>query len=138
MKSKAVVNVDPFIIVVNVHVLDHQIIIDKPNVPIPWDFHGIVRWQIDGPDDAAFDPAAGVKFQVDNAPFTPYRVSAKVWEMDVRNTNNAVVSIPFKYTLNLTDGNAVIVDDPTVENDSPPKPVARRVRRPRRNARARV
>ena len=139
MKRKAVVNVSPLSpIIVNVHVLDHRITLDKLNVQIPWDFEGIVLWQIVGPDDAEFDPAEGVKFGNPDAPFTPRFQSAKVWEMHVNNTNRAVLQIPFKYNLKLTDGNATIVDDPTVENDSPPTLPSRRFRRTGRIARTRV
>jgi hypothetical protein len=132
MKTRnAVIDVNP--IVVNVSVVDQHIIV-SPNIPIPWDFQGTVQWHI-ATEGAQFDANAGVKFAAEKAPFHPYPVSPTVWAMDASNTDPSTVLIRFKYTLKLTDGNVTIIDDPTVENDSPPKPAARRVRRTRRIAR---
>lgn len=135
-KRNAVTDVDPAVIEVSVTVQGDHVTV-KPNIPIPWYFQGIVRWTIVGPDDATFDPTEGVKF-AQNAPFTPYAVSPTVWEMDASNTNRSEVLIRFKYTLKLADGKQPIIDDPTVENDSPPAPKRRRVRRTGRVARTRV
>ncbi|HEX9984955.1 MAG TPA: hypothetical protein VGF69_16960 [Thermoanaerobaculia bacterium] len=141
MKTRnAVIDVNPTVVCISLTVLDHGLTLSDPNVRIRWDFQGIVRWTIVGPDHATFHPTEGVKFTAGDAPFAPYAVSPTVWEMDVRNTNPGEVRIPFKYTLKLADGGQPIIDDPTVENDSPPEPVhtPRRFRRTRRIARTRV
>ena len=145
-KRNAVINPDSPIILINVKVLHHVVTLDRTKVAIPWDFQGIVRWTIVGPESATFDPTEGVKFRVEDAPFAPRFHSPTVWEMVVNNTNPAVLQIPFKYILKFTDGNVTLIDDPTVENDSPPAaaptptptPAARRVRRTGRIARTRV
>jgi hypothetical protein len=146
MKTRnAVINVDPdhAVILINVKVLDHVVTLDRTRVSIPWDFTGTVQWAIVAREDSAtFHPIEGVKFRAGDAPFAPYPVTPTLWQMDVYNTNPAVLQIPFEYTLTFTDGNATLVDDPTVENDSPPMvaatPPARLFRRLRRIARTRV
>ena len=125
------VNEPGAVIPVRIYLGADGIYVDPPQITLPWNYVGTVRWTLDSEGLSFDDP--GIWFPV-VSPFQPHRVSATVCEMQVDN-DAALFTGPYKYDIKLTEGHHEIVIDPTVENDPPP-PHGHPPVKPRRQTRA--
>lgn len=88
---------------------------------VPWQFQGTLEFTV---DDAEFDlQRGGITFD-HPVPYVRTVLEHHRCVFAVNNDNPAETGIPWHYTAWLIEGGIVrFVDDPTVENDSPPPPL---------------
>jgi hypothetical protein len=88
-------------------------------------FNGVINFNLQGPNAKFAGPNGqdGIKFSDPNAPYTNPTFSDTVitFEADNARPDGTDPGVEFHYTVAVDiNGQMVIRDDPTVENDSPP------------------
>lgn len=104
---------------VEVFVIGNEIKVDPVNVQIPWKAEQTIRWTTKDPKLSFI----GVIF-AEPSPFSPYLdPTGKYCELTYTNTDPESVG-KFKYDLILDNAHLFMMEDPTVQNDSPPPMLA--------------